>query len=1074
LRVVAAAARVKSGQWALRGTLLSASCRLRFAIFNLQFSLTAILALSFCVSSTAAPIDLPESQPAAASIAVSAESANRWKQGTYEIWMLRGNCRIVQGADVAQSKEAVLWIDHAPATQQRPTKIIAYLEGDTTVVQGKSKLTDRAWFGRFYTLGTVEMHVARVEGAPAQEPPLCQRAFKAFQPAPVPPRPVVQAQYTEPAGPPPLAPAISPPEAIPPGTAIPGVVAPGIPAPPGGVIVGETLPAGTRRIRAFGRSNIDPQVRWESYPQSGQWIGMISSGVNVIIDGLGVDARQFGQIESIDLAADRVVIWTRNDKELDFSGKSLQDARLPLEIYMEGNIVFRQGERTIYAERMYYDVTNHVGTVINAEVLTPIDKYEGLLRLHADVLQQTDRDHYFAKNAFVTSSRMGAPGYRLQSGDIKFQDIQIQATDAATGLPAVTPDGQPIVAHDQMVTADNNLLYLGPLPVFYWPTTSTNLKDRTFYLRRAQVKNDQVYGFQVLTHWNMYELLGIRNRPEGTDWDLTLDYLSKRGFGHGTTFSYGRPDFFGFGGPASGLLDFWGISDSGTDNLGSDRPNLEPEASYRYKLFGQHRQQFGAGFQLTGELGLLSDRNFLQEYYQQEWDELKDMTTGVELKRLAENRAWSITADIRVNDFFTQTDWLPRADHFWLGQSLLGDSLVWYEHSSIGYGRFNRLAPPSNPADQPFSFLPWERSSQAAERFATKHEIDLPVDLGLMKVVPYVLGEFAHWGADLDGQQVNRWYGQAGVRASLPMWSVDPTIESGLFNVHGVAHKVEFNGEFLVADASQDMNNLPLYDQIDDDSIEAFRRRLATNTFGSPSVIPPAVAAIPFRFDERSYALRTGLASWVTSPSTEIADDLMAFRLGVHQRWQTKRGMPGNQRIIDWIVFDTNFTLFPDPNRDNFGNVPGLLDYYARWHVGDRLTLMSEGMFDFFAEGQQIITVGGFLTRPPRGSLYLGVRLLEGPINSQILSMSYSYWMSPKWVSTFGMSVDFGQDGNLGQSFQITRIGESLLISAGFNVDPTRNNVGVHFTIEPRFLPKGRLGSVGGARIPPAGAFGLE
>jgi hypothetical protein len=88
--------------------------------------------------------------------------------------------------------------------------------------------------------------------------------------------------------------------------------------------------------------------------------------------------------------------------------------------------------------------------------------------------------------------------------------------------------------------------------------------------------------------------------------------------------------------------------------------------------------------------------------------------------------------------------------------------------------------------------------------------------------------------------------------------------------------------------------------------------------------------------------------------------------------------------------------------------------------------------------------------------------------------MSYSYWMSPKWVSTFGMSVDFGQDGNLGQNFQITRIGESLLVSAGFNVDPTRNNVGVSLVVEPRFLPKGRLGSITGARIPPAGAFGLE
>jgi hypothetical protein len=150
------------------------------------------------------------------------------------------------------------------------------------------------------------------------------------------------------------------------------------------------------------------------------------------------------------------------------------------------------------------------------------------------------------------------------------------------------------------------------------------------------------------------------------------------------------------------------------------------------------------------------------------------------------------------------------------------------------------------------------------------------------------------------------------------------------------------------------------------------------------------------------------------------------------------------------------------------------LDYDFRWHVGDRLTLVSDAIFDFFDRGQKIVTVGGFLTRPPRGSLYAGFRILEGPIDSKILSFSYTYWMSPKWLSSFGTTFDLGSQGNLGQNFSIMRVGESFLISAGFNVDPTRNSVGANLAIEPRFVPKNRLGNVGGAQIPPAGAFGLE
>jgi hypothetical protein len=104
----------------------------------------------------------------------------------------------------------------------------------------------------------------------------------------------------------------------------------------------------------------------------------------------------------------------------------------------------------------------------------------------------------------------------------------------------------------------------------------------------------------------------------------------------------------------------------------------------------------------------------------------------------------------------------------------------------------------------------------------------------------------------------------------------------------------------------------------------------------------------------------------------------------------------------------------------------------------------------------------------------MGLRLLEGPVDSQILSFAYNYWMSPKWVSSFGTSVDLGKDGNIGQQLTVTRIGEALLVSAGFNVDASRGSVGVSFAVEPRFLPKTRLGNEGGVHIPVAGAYGLE
>jgi len=694
------------------------------------------------------------------------------------------------------------------------------------------------------------------------------------------------------------------------------------------------------------------------------------------------------------------------------------------------------------------------------------------------MLQQTGPDQFYARNSYFTSSRLGLPGYRLQASETFFETGQRPMSDPFTGAPAVDPvTGEPVSELRRKATANNTFLFIRDIPVFYWPRISSDLDDPTYYVRRVRLKNDGVFGTQVLTDWDLYQLLNIGRKPEGTDWDLSLDYLSERGFGHGTTFRYDRQGLFGWPGRYSGLFDYWGILDHDTDNLGSDRRSVPLEQDYRYRLFWQHRQELPSEYHLTAEVGWISDRNFLEQYYEREWDELKDQTTGVELKRTLNNMSWSITADARLNDFFTQTEWLPRADYFLLGQPLLNDVLSWYGHTSLAYARLRPASQPTNDVDHAkFGHLPWEASVEG-ERLITRQELDWPVQLGPVKLVPYILGEAGHWGEDLSGDDLQRLYGKAGLRASLPVWRINPYVESRLWNVHGLAHKVNFEAEFLIADANKRLDQLPLYEQLDDDNIEAFRRRFAFNTFGFPLVAPGASAptlTIPRRFDERYYALRSGLASWVTSPSMETADDLTLFRLGMEQRWQTKRGMPGQRHIIDWIVFDTHLSLYPNADRDNFGETLGLWDYDFRWHVGDRLTLVSDGMFDLFQDGQQIVNVGAFLARPPRGSIFLGMSLIEGPIRAQVLSTSYSYWMSPKWISSFGMSVDLGGSGNIGQNFTVTRIGESLLISAGLNVDATRGTVGANFSIEPRFLPKGRLGNVGGARVPVAGAYGLE
>jgi hypothetical protein len=817
---------------------------------------------------------------------------------------------------------------------------------------------------------------------------------------------------------------------------------------------------------------------------AGESIAVISGGVNVIVQGLSVEGlpEAFGPLGDIDIETDRAVIWTsgvdpRNPTELT------QQGDLPLEIYMEGNIVFRQGDRTVYADRMFYDVRRQIGTILGAELLTPVpnfdnQQYEGLVRLRAAAVRQLDNSRFVAQKGLVTTSRLEEPSYHFEAETITLEDRQRAAIDPVTGMPLVNPvTGQPVVEHDTLAQSEGNFLYVAGVPVFYWPTLATELEKPSYYIDSIRVRNDSVFGFQTLLEIDAFQILSLEP-VEGVEWDLNLDLLTERGLGFGTGVEYARDSLLGFTGPTSGRADVWAIHDSGQDNLGFGRRDITPEEDWRGRAFWNHRQRFVGGllddWTAQAEIGFISDRTFLEQFYESEWEENKDQITGVRLKRAFDNQSFSIEANARVNDFFTQTQWLPRLDHYWLGQPLLDDQLTWFSHSSAAYANIGVASTPTNlDLRAQHTLLPWEMDalglpvSGEGERFVTRHELDWPIDAAPFKVVPFVLGEAAHWGEDRFGEDLQRAYVHTGVRASIPFWAADPSIRDPLFNLNGLAHKVVFDAEFSYADATRDFDDLPLYDELDDDSIEEFRRRLFFPEFGGNLMFDR-------KFDPRFYALRSGLQGWVTSPSAEIADDLTAVRFGMRHRLQTKRGPLGEERIVDWLTFQTNSTWFPLDERDNFGAPTGLIDYDLRWHLGDRFSILSDGAADTFGEGLRTASIGMLLNRPARGNAYVGFRAIDGPFEAHVLSTTLNYRMSQKWIGSASAAFDFGITGNIGQSISFTRIGESLIATLGANVDESKDNFGVSFLVEPRFLPTLSVTRRTGIEIPPVGAYGLE
>ena len=771
---------------------------------------------------------------------------------------------------------------------------------------------------------------------------------------------------------------------------------------------------------------------------------VLTGGINLIIEGI-TDNNMLAILagDTIDISADNAVVWTENPGKIQGGASFVESETIDMELYLEGNIVYRDGPRVIRASRMYYDVKHKVGYILDGQLTAPISDVgdiEGSVRLKAEVLRQIGDGLFTAKNAMFTTSQLGEPAYSLRSQTLRF--------NRQASLPF---DGS---GRRQIVVAENNYVSIGNVPVFYWPWMATDVENPTFYLKNFSYGGSGRNGHTVKTLWDPFQILNIR-RPDGVNGDVSVGWMEKRGVNYGTTFRYDLPPNNRVFGQAKGTFVYWGIHDKGTDHLGGERTDVTFPDSYRYRIHWQHEQPcelfpslFGTSpWSVRAEVGKTTDRNLLNSHFNTAWHTQENATTAVDLKRRDGNRTLALSTEYALDKHYSNANWLPRLDHFWLGQSLLNDNLTWYEHTRVGLVDYRTATSPYDPVDADyFQYLPWEETAHGRTGlvFSTRHELDLPIQAGALKIVPYVLGDFSAWSEDQTGNSVERLYGQGGVRLNLPIWRVNPRVSSRTWYVNGLAHKIDLNAEYMYAQANRNMDNLLLTDPLDHWSIDDFRRRymLTNSSFDG---------TMPARFDPRFYAFRSGIVRNVTAGNMEIADDLQMFRFGMTHRFQTKRGSVGRRRILDWITFSTHINLYPQKEQ-NFGENIGLLDYNVLWHVGDRFSLFSEGLYDVFSDGQKLTRFGGVWNRPERGSVSLSVDQFSGVVERTYLTLDIGYAMNEKYSMSYATSYDLKGGQNVGHNFMLARSGESFRFLVGAAYSEALSEWSFSLGFEPVFL----------------------
>lgn len=773
--------------------------------------------------------------------------------------------------------------------------------------------------------------------------------------------------------------------------------------------------------------------------------------------GVIVSVESLDKTERTEFATDDAVIWYRGaeDARTPNGFTTLGDGRSSTEVYLSGNVVIRTRHgapgsptvQTLRAKEVYYDAENNRAIAVRAELETFVAQVRDPLRIEGDEVRRLDLENWEVLRGSVNASKLPSdPGLRLDASRFTLNQRRTTRRNLFGFVVRDLRTGEPVEYTQQLVTGDNVVTRLAGLPVFYVPRLRTNANDPLGPLEGFSFSQNRIFGTQFYTSWDLFELLALRP-PPGDKWRLDLDYLSDRGPAAGTEYTYRVPGATPFD-PArgQGLVKLYGISDRATEDILGGVRGPEPRfPNFRGRALWRHQQEVGEEFYYQGQLAYLSDKNFLEQYYKNEFDTGPNQETFAYLAWARRNFGATALAEYRLDrPWVAETNWLPRLDAHLIGQTFLDDLFVYSARASAGYAQ-------ARPAElSPFAVLSTDRRVDTG-RFDVRQELSAPFALGPVKLAPYAQLDLAEYTNDLTGNEIGRIAGGGGARASLPFSRLYGEVNSELLNLRGLYHKVVLGGNYRYYRTNEPYTRFPLLDRLNDDAIDQTYRTITP--FQSLFVPGPdglRLMSSPL-FDPQLYAIRRTVENRL-----DTVGDVNVLQMDLRQRFQTKRGYPGMEHTVDFLTLDVSASYFPEASRDNFGKPFSFLEYGTVWNVGDRTALVSNGWFEPYRDGSRYWTLGAFLNRTDRTSFYVGYRQTD-PLNSKAVNLSASYQLSSRYFVTTGLNYDFGLSQALTNSFTLSRTGTDLTVSVGFTYNAFVNNFGFQFLVVPNLLNGGRF-----------------
>lgn len=297
-----------------------------------------------------------------------------------------------------------------------------------------------------------------------------------------------------------------------------------------------------------------------------------------------------------------------------------------------------------------------------------------------------------------------------------------------------------------------------------------------------------------------------------------------------------------------GRLRGYLLGDDGKDRLSRfpARKDVEPMRDLRGRLRWQHRQYLSHDWQATAEASWISDPDYLESWEKDEFNGDKEQETLLYLKKQRDNWAFDVLNKWQLNDYGPTITELPTGGFHLAGQDLF-EHFTYQQNTTLSHmqERVDDRKVPGFSGTYEPSVLPPTIDGDHFAYGVSRHELALPLHGGGFHLAPTAIGT-----AVFDDSQTGA--------------PTQNSFHQGAFGFRASTQYWHIN--------------------------RSVRSRL-WNLDQIRHIVIPEVSMF-----------------WVQSNQRNTREQDLV-NLALRQRWQTKRGLPGEKHSVDFLRLDTAVTL---------------------------------------------------------------------------------------------------------------------------------------------------------------------